>query len=399
MSLFDRSRGSTRSSYRRRAGFGVVAGMGLGALVLTPLAAQSARVESQEHAFRVVTVAEGLENPWGLAFLPGGEMLVTERPGRLRLVRSDGTLSEPITGVPEVFARGQGGLLDVILHPQFEQNRLVYLSFAKPKEEGALTAVIRGRLEGNRLADVEEIFEAQNWDRGGNHFGSRFAFDPEGFLYITVSDRAVRPVLGEGGSHPAQDLSNHNGTIVRLHDDGRVPADNPFVGRAGARPEIWTYGHRSLQGLAFDRETGLLWQGEHGPQGGDELNLIDPGANYGWPIIGYGVQYGGSVIHESTEREGLEQPVHHWVPSIATSGLAIYRGDAFPNWRGNAFIGALAGQQLARVSLEGGRSVGEERLLTDLGERIRDVREGPDGYLYLLTDNPEGRILRLEPEA
>lgn len=351
--------------------------------------------QSQAHSFRLVPVVEGLENPWGVAFLPDGEMLVTERAGRLRLVRN-ATLSDPISGVPEVFARQQGGLLDVAIHPDFEQNRLVYLAFAKPVSGGANTAVIRGRLEGNALTDVEEVFNGNNVAEGGIQFGARMVFDDE-YLFIAIGDRNVRPVLGEGESHPAQDLSNHNGTIIRLFDDGRIPTDNPFSGQQGAEPEIWSYGHRSPQGLALHPETGELWESEHGPQGGDELNLIRRGANYGWPVIGYGVQYGGTQIHETTAREGMEQPVHYWVPSIATSGLAFYDGDRFPEWRGDAFIGGLAGRHLARVVLDGTRSVSSEKLLEEWGKRIRDVRSGPDGYLYILTDEADGGIYRLEP--
>lgn len=351
---------------------------------------------SEKHDFRLVTVVEGLENPWGIAFLPDGEILVTERPGRLRLIRN-GTLSEPIAGVPEVFARQQGGLLDVAIHPDFEQNRLVYLAFAKPVPGGANTAVIRGRLDGLQLLDVEEIFDGNNVAAGGIQFGARLVFDGAGHLFVSIGDRNARPVLGEGDNHPAQDLSNHAGTIIRVFDDGSVPPDNPFVGQAGVEPEIWSYGHRSPQGLALHPVTGELWETEHGPQGGDELNHIRPGANYGWPIIGFGVQYGGQKIHESTTREGLEQPVHYWVPSIATSGLAFYDGDEFPEWKGNAFVGGLAGQHLARVELDGTRSVASERLIAGWGKRIRDVRSGPDGFLYIVTDESNGGVYRLEP--
>lgn len=351
---------------------------------------------SEKHDFRLVTVVEGLENPWGIAFLPYGEILVTERPGRLRLIRN-GTLSEPIAGVPEVFARQQGGLLDVAIHPDFEQNRLVYLAFAKPVPGGANTAVIRGRLEGLQLLDVEEIFDGNNVSAGGVQFGARLVFDGAGHLFVSIGDRNAPPVLGEGENHPAQELSNHAGTIIRIFDDGRVPPDNPFVGQAGVEPEIWSYGHRSPQGLALHPVTGELWETEHGPQGGDELNHIRPGANYGWPIIGFGVQYGGQKIHESTALEGLEQPVHYWVPSIATSGLAFYDGDEFPEWKGNAFVGGLAGQHLARVELDGTRSVASEQLIAGWGKRIRDVRSGPDGFLYIVTDESNGGVYRLEP--
>ncbi len=369
-------------------------------LIAAPVAAQTTH-KSQHHDFRVVTVVEGFENPWSMAFLPNGDMLVTERSGRLRIVRDGALLPAPVAGVPEVRARGQGGLLDVVLHPNFATNRLVYISFSKPNSDGSegTTAVVRGRLENDRLTSVEEVFEAKAWSRGGNHFGSRIAFDGNGYMFITVGDRGARPELETAEQHPSQDLSNHQGTVIRLHDDGRVPTDNPFVGRAGALPEIWSYGHRNLQGLAFHPQTGDLWENEHGPQGGDELNLVLPGRNYGWPIIGYGVQYGGDVIHAGTSRAGLEQPVHYWVPSIATSGLMIYSGERFPAWRGSAFVGGLAGEQLARVTLDGRRATGEETLIKGVG-RIRDVRQGPDGFIYLALDDRRGgatSIVRLEP--
>jgi glucose/arabinose dehydrogenase len=371
--------------------------LSLPVLVGAPLAGQEVH-RSTYHDYRVVTVAEGLVNPWAIAFLPGGDMLVTERPGRLRIVRNGRLLPDPVPGVPEVLAQGQGGLLDVVPHPAFATNRLLYLSYSKPLAEGgATTAVARGRFENDRLQQVEVIFEAVS--RGAGHYGSRLAFDRNGYLFVTVGDRQVPP-RGDLEAHPAQDLSTHHGTIVRLHDDGRVPADNPFVNRAGARPEIWSYGHRNPQGLALHPETGDLWSNEHGPQGGDELNLIRPGLNYGWPVVGYGVNYGsGSAIHGGTHREGMEPPVHFWVPSIATSGLLIYTGDRFPQWRGNLFVGGLAGEQLARLTLDGRQVVNEETLVQRLG-RIRDVRQGPDGYIYLAMDNRQGRptaIVRLEP--
>jgi aldose sugar dehydrogenase len=353
------------------------------------------------HDYRVVTVAEGLENPWSIAFLPGGDMLVTERPGRLRVVRAGRLLPDPVAGVPAVLAEGQGGLLDVVPHPDFATNRLIYLSFSKPiaGEEGATTAVVRGRFENDRLTNVEQIFEADS--RGRGHYGSRIAFDGNGHVFITVGDRQAPP-RGNLEAHPAQDLSNHHGTINRLHDDGRVPADNPFVGRAGVRPEIWSYGHRNPQGLVYDPATGNLWSNEHGPQGGDELNLIQPGANYGWPVVGFGVNYGtGTAIHEGTQREGMEAPAHVWVPSIATSGLMLYTGDRFPRWQGNLFVGGMAGEQLARLELDGTRVVHEETLLRGMG-RIRDVRQGPDGFIYLAIDDRRGgptAVVRLEPAS
>ena len=369
----------------------------LSALLAPTLACQQVQ-RSAQHDFRVVTVVEGLEHAWSLAFLPGGDMLVTERPGRLRIVRNGVLLPDSVPGVPAVLARGQGGLLEVAPHPDFATNRLIYLTFSKPIGDGerATTAVVRGRFENDRLTGVQEIFEADS--RGNGHYGSRLAFDGNGFLCITVGDRQAPP-RGNLETHPAQDRSNHHGTINRLHDDGRVPADNPFVNEAGVRPEIWSYGHRNPQGLAIHPETGDVWANEHGPQGGDELNLIQRGANYGWPVVGYGVNYGsGTAIHSGTRREGMEPPVHFWVPSIATSGLLIYTGDRFPQWRGNLFVGGLAGQQLARLTMDGRRVMSEETLVRGLG-RIRDVRQGPDGFIYLVIDG-EGQqpsVVRLEP--
>jgi len=369
----------------------------LSALLAPTLACQQVQ-RSAQHDFRVVTVVEGLEHAWSLAFLPGGDMLVTERPGRLRIVRNGVLLPDSVPGVPAVLARGQGGLLEVAPHPDFATNRLIYLTFSKPIGDGerATTAVVRGRFEHDRLTGVQEIFEADS--RGNGHYGSRLAFDGNGFLFITVGDRQAPP-RGNLETHPAQDRSNHHGTINRLHDDGRVPADNPFVNEAGVRPEIWSYGHRNPQGLAIHPETGDVWANEHGPQGGDELNLIQRGANYGWPVVGYGVNYGsGTAIHSGTRREGMEPPVHFWVPSIATSGLLIYTGDRFPQWRGNLFVGGLAGQQLARLTMDGRRVMSEETLVRGLG-RIRDVRQGPDGFIYLVIDGEGQRpsVVRLEP--
>jgi glucose/arabinose dehydrogenase len=363
-----------------------------------PVLAQTT-LRSAHHAYRVVTVAEGLVRPWSMAFLPGGDVLITEKPGRLRIVRNGRLLPDPVAGVPAVLDRGQGGLLDVVPHPDFASNRLLYISYSKPIGDGseATTAVIRGRFENDRLTNVEELFEAQS--RGNGHYGSRLAFDGAGYLFITVGDRQAPP-RGDLASHPAQDLSNHHGTINRIHEDGRVPDDNPFVNRQEARPEIWSYGHRNAQGLAIHPETGDIWANEHGPQGGDELNLIEPGANYGWPVIGFGVNYrSGSAIHEGTHREGMEQPVHIWVPSIGISGLMIYTGDQFPEWRGNIFVGGMAGELLARLVLNGQNVVHEETLYRGNG-RIRDVRQGPDGFIYLAIDGRDGEptpVIRLEP--
>jgi aldose sugar dehydrogenase len=359
--------------------------------------------------FKVVTVAEGLKNPWSMAWLPNGDMLVTERGGTLRIIRDGKLLPDPVPGVPEVRAQGQGGLQDVVLHPNFAENHLLYLSYSKPRNGGkeGTTALSRARFENDRLVDVKEIFEAKAWSDRPGHFGARIAFDKQGFLYMSVGDRMAG--LGPNGmdpdleGHPAQDLSNHQGTIVRLRDDGSVPSDNPFVGQAGKLPEIWSYGHRNPQGLAVHPETGELWETEHGPQGGDELNLIKRGVNYGWPVIGYGANYVIGTEIGKREREGMEQPRAFWVPSIATSGLAFYTGDKFANWRGNAFVGGMTNagyRQLVRVSLDGPTVTNREPLL--MGQyRIRDVRQGPDGFLYLAIDNTypgqPSPIVRLEP--
>jgi len=351
------------------------------------------------HDYRVVTVVDALVQPWAIAFLPGGDALITERPGRLRILRQGKLLPQAVEGVPAVFQSTQGGLLEVMPHPNFAQNRLIYLSYSKPgaTETEARTALVRGRFEKDRLVQVEQIFEAVA--RGRNHFSGKIAFDRNGFLFLTLGDRQVPPE-GNLEAHPAQDLTNHHGKIVRLHDDGRVPVDNPFVKQSGARPEIWSYGHRNLQGLAIHPETGDVWTNEHGPQGGDELNLIQPGKNYGWPVIGFGVNYTtGLTIHSGTHRQGMEQPVRVWVPSIGISGLMIYTGDRFPQWRGNMFVGGMAGQRLSRLVLDGQRVVTEEMLVQQRG-RIRDVRQGPDGLIYLVTDDRDGKptpILRMEP--
>lgn len=345
----------------------------------------------EEHAFRVVTVTPGLEHPWGLAFLPDGRRLVTERPGRLRLVAADGALDpRPITGLPPIAVHGQGGLLDVALHPRFADNGLIYLSYAARDASGVGTEVARGRLVDHRLENVEVLFRQQPKSGGGRHFGARLVFDRQGYLYITLGDR--------GEQDRAQKMDDLAGKVVRLHDDGRIPADNPFANRPGARPEIYSLGNRNVQGAALHPDTGELWAQEHGPQGGDEVNVIRAGRNYGWPVITYGVEYVvGTKIGEGTRKPGMEQPLHVWVPSIAPSGMAFYRGDRFPRWRGDLFVGALKDQMLVRLRFDGEKLVREERLLKGKLGRIRDVRAGPDGYLYLLTDSPDGVIARLEP--
>ena len=380
-----------------RQGFAIAV---LAALVASPAASQETVLKSALHDYRIVTVAEGLVNPWSMAFLPNGDVLVTERPGRLRIIRGGKLLAAPVVGVPEVVSRGQGGLLDVVLHPNFASNKLVYLSYSKPTGDSAAatTAVARGTFENDRLSGVTDIFVAQTKGAPG-HFGSRLAFDKDGLLFVTVGERMV-PSRGDLDAHPAQDITNHHGTINRMRDDGSVPTDNPFVGKEGARPEIWSYGHRNPQGLAMNPATGDVWATEHGPQGGDELNLIKKGANYGWPVIGFGVNYGsGAAIHAATKKEGMEQPVVVWVPSIATSGLMFYTGDKFPGWKGSLFAGGLAGEQLARLTIDGQKAELVETLVRHKG-RIRDVRQGTDGFIYLAMDDRTGGptpILRLEP--
>jgi glucose/arabinose dehydrogenase len=349
------------------------------------------RVASEKAAFAVERLVGGLENPWGLAFLPDGGFLVTERAGRLRLVNDDFKLApEPLDGVPTAFARGQGGLLDVVLHPDFAGNGLVYLSYAYLANGGAATAVARGRLAEGGLMDTEVIFESNGITSRGQHFGSRLVFDEAGYLYVTHGDRGERDL--------AQNLTNHAGSLIRLHDDGRIPEDNPFVGQGDARPEIYSYGHRNAQGIARHPETGAIWLHEHGPRGGDEVNIVQAGLNYGWPKVTQGVEYAtGMSIGLDEAPEGIEAPIHVWTPSIAPSGMAFYTGEAFPGWRGDLLVGALAYRLLARLELDGGEVVHEERLLEGRIGRIRDVRVGPDGLVYLLTDETDGGLYRLSP--
>lgn len=369
-----------------------MAGAGLlaAACAAPPSVAQNAVFQSRDHEFRLVTVTEDLEHPWGLAFLPDGRKLVTERPGRLRILEADGSLQpDPVPGAPEVVASGQGGLLDIALHPGFEDNGLVYFTYAGRVPEGVTTQVARARFDGERLHDLERVFTADAARSGGRHFGSRLVFDREGYLWISVGER--------GDPDTAQDPGNHMGTTLRLHDDGSPPEDNPFVGREGYRPEIWSYGHRNAQGMTLHPETGVVWQHEHGPRGGDEINIPEAGLNYGWPVTTHGTAYSGLPMGVGPEAPGMEPPLLHWTPSIAPSGMAFYSGEEFPAWQGDLFAGGLALPQLRRVVLDGREVVGEEALLEDLGARIRDVRMGPDGRLYLLTDSSDGRLLRLEP--
>ena len=363
--------------------------VGVAAFAASPAVAQQT-FPSSAGPLQVETVASGLVHPWGLQFLPDGRMIVTERPGRIRIVTADGKLSQPLNGVPDVVASGQSGLLDIALDRDFGKNRALYFCFTF--ERGGNAAVARATLDPDKAAlnDVKVIFRQQG-PGGSNNHGCRIAQDPKDRnLFVTLGDHF-------GPRDEAQNLGVDNGKIARITPDGDIPRDNPFVGRQGARPEIWSYGHRNPQGLAFNPATGDLWEQEHGPQGGDEINLIGKGKNYGWPVIGFGVNYGGAKLHDSTAKEGMEQPLWHWTPSIAPSGMAFYSGKLIPAWKGNLINGALKFQLIARLELDGNKVVKEERLLQGLNERIRDVREGPDGALYLLTDNDSGRILRVTP--
>ena len=362
-------------------------------LIATTSRGANTSFASSAGQLEVQTIASGLVNPWALAFLADGRMLVTERPGRMRIVSSDGQLSPALKGVPDVWATGQGGLLDVVTDRAFKQNNTIYFCFSERTAGGGRTAVARAKLvdgDAPRLDDVKVIFRQQGPLSSGNHYGCRIAQARDGNLFVT---------LGEHFSHrdEAQNLGNHLGKLIRITPDGAAPNDNPFVGRDGARPEIWSYGHRNEQGLAINPASGEVWEIEHGPRGGDEVNIIGKGKNYGWPVIGYGIDYNGTKIHASTAKDGMEQPIKYWVPSIAPSGMAFYTGKLFPKWDGSLFTGALAGKMLVRLSLNGNSVTGEERLLQDLNERIRDVRQGPDGALWLLTDNAAGRILRVSP--
>lgn len=360
--------------------------LGIGAAAVagpTVVATQKARVQLE-------IVAEGLENPWGLAFLPDGRALVTERPGRLRVLERDGKLSAPLAGVPKVDAVGQGGLLDVALDPDFARNQRIYLSYAEPRGESLNgTSVYRARMTPQGLVEGTVIFRQQPAMGGGHHFGSRLVFGRDGKLFVTLGDR-------NRGRDQVQKLDTHIGKVVRIDRDGKAPADNPYRKQAGALPELWSVGHRNVQGAALHPETGELWTNEHGAKGGDELNRTLGGRNYGWPLVTYGTEYSGAKISDRTEAPGLESPVHYWVPSIATSGLAFYTGDAIPAWKGNVFVGGLKAMELARLELRDGKVVQEERLFGDaLGKRIRAVVNGPDGALYLLTDESKGQVVRV----
>lgn len=349
-------------------------------------------MRTQEATVRAVTVAGGLENPWAMAFLPDGRLLVTERPGRMRVVK-DGQVSPPLRNVPQVFDSGQGGLLDVALDPEFARNRVLYFTYAEPGPNeqggGAGTALASAVFADTELREVKVLFRQQPKMSGGLHFGSRVVVGPDGKLWLGLGERYRRD--------EAQNLNSHLGKLVRLEKDGRVPADNPFVGRSDAKPEIWSYGHRNIQGMARHPQTGAVWLHEHGAQGGDEINIPERGRNYGWPVITHGIDYSGAKIGIGTAAPGMEQPLLHWTPSIAPSGMAFYSGSKIPAWRGNLFAGSLKFGTLHRVVLDGTRVLRQEQMLKEIGDNIRDVRDGPDGFLYIATDSPRGRILRLEP--
>jgi glucose/arabinose dehydrogenase len=364
-----------------RAAFGVAA-LALAAALIPPAEAADPKP---------VVVARGLVQPWGLAFLPDGRMLVTEKPGRLRIVARDGTVGAPVEGLPPVFHGGQCGLLDVVVDPAFAQNQRVWFTFAEPGDGGNGTAVARGRLEGNRLADVRTVFSQKPKVDARHHCGSRIVFDRQGRLWVGLGDRFARMA-------DAQTLDNHLGKIVRIDADGKAPADNPFIGLAGAVPELWSIGHRNIQAMAMHPATGELWAAEHGPQGGDELNVAEGGRNYGWPVVTYGRNYGtGTRIGEEGPKPGIEMPLRHWAPtSVAPSGMAFVTSDRYPGWQGSLVMGTLRAQSLIRLTLDGRKVTSEQRLLETFGQRIRDVRQGPDGWLYLLTDSNDGQIVRLE---
>ena len=345
---------------------------------------------SNEHDFKIKIITDGLNRPWGLTFLPDGNMLITERVGRLRIIKNGQLEPKPISGLPKnIYVAGQGGLLDVAVHPKFDTNKLVYITYAGHGAGEAGTEVARGRLNGNTLENVETIFIVDPKTRGSNHYGSRLTFAADGTLYITTGDRYHR-------LDDAQDPSNHLGSIIRINDDGTIPDNNPFVGHSSNKPEIYSYGHRNAQGIAMRPSDQSIWSHEHGPRGGDEVNKLKPGANYGWPKITYGIDYSGEIISDQTHAKGMEQPIVYWDPSIAPSGMTFYTGNRFPKWNGDLFVGSLALTHLRRLKMDGDEVVTQEVLLEDMA-RIRDVRNGPDGFLYILTDEKDGKLLRLEP--
>lgn len=344
-------------------------------------------ISTEQESFRIDTIHSGLDNPWGMTWLPDGRMLVNERAGEILVFNGDQYTGEKLEGFPVTYNRGQSGLLDIQIHPDYPENGWIYVTYAKPGTGGGSTTLIRFKLDGNQITNLEELYQTMPVTNAGVHFGSRIIFDNEGYLYFSTGDRGVKD--------NAQDLTNDMGKVHRLHDDGRVPSDNPFVSVAGARPSIWSYGHRNIQGMVYDRENNVIYATEHGPRGGDELNNVEKGKNYGWPVITYGIDYSGEIISELTHMEGMEQPVHYWTPSIAACGLLLYTGNQFPSWKGNIFSGALAMTHVARVELSGGQYSHEEKLLEGYG-RVRQVAQSPDGHIYVLTEGP-GLLLKLIP--
>ncbi len=364
-------------------------------LLVFPFSACSSKSEpptgslivSEKLTFTIDTLATGLTNPWSMAFLPDGRILIAERPGRLRVYEGGKLLEKPVDGLPEIWSHGQGGLLDVVLHPDYEQNGWIYLAYAKKVGNAGSTAIGRGKLNGSQLTNFEELFHGRELTDAPYHFGSRIVFDDNNYLYFTIGDR--------GEMSNAQKLTNQNGKVHRIHDDGRVPADNPFVDSAGAMPEIWTYGNRNIQGMALNPETRELWSHEHGARGGDEINVMQKGGNYGWPLVTFGINYDGTTISPDTTLPGITDPVLHWTPSIAPCGMTFVSSPLYPGWEGNLLAGALAGQQIRRVEFENDKPVHQEALLEEFA-RFRDVRQAPDGYIYVLTENP-GLFFRIVP--
>lgn len=357
-------------------------------ILLTAQPVAGSTITTQKQKFILEKITSELQSPWGIAFLPDGRILVNEKAGEIRIIKEGKLLDEKVSGVPKVFTNGQAGLMDIQLHPDYSKNGWIYLTYSKPNgdKEGG-TVVARAKLKGNALVELEELFKATPASSSGVHFGSRVVFDGKGYIFFSSGER--------GKKENAQDLSNHLGKILRLHEDGRVPKDNPFVGTVGAKPEIWSYGHRNPQGLYYDKQSGTLWEHEHGPKGGDELNKVEKGKNYGWPIITWGINYDDKPISDISEKEGMEQPVRYWVPSIAPCGMTMVTSDKYPNWKGNLLVGALSFQLVARVELSSGKFVAEERILEKIG-RVRAVVQSPDGYIYVTTENP-GTVNKLVP--
>ena len=344
-------------------------------------------ITSEKAAFYVDTLHTGLDNPWGMAWLPDGRLLVNERKGEILVFDKDTYSGNKLVGFPETYERGQGGLLDIQLHPQYAENGWIYVTYAKPGQGGGSTTLIRFKLDGNQITDLEELYQTQPLSNSGVHFGSRIIFDNEGYLYFSTGER--------GTKENSQNLANDMGKVHRLHDDGRIPSDNPFVNEPNAKHSIWSYGHRNVQGMVYDAANNIIYATEHGPRGGDELNIVEKGKNYGWPVITYGIDYNGTIISELTEKEGMEQPIHYWTPSIAACGLLFYTGDKYPGWQGNLFAGALALTHVARVEVSNGKYTHEEKLLEQIG-RVRQIAQSPDGYIYVLTEGP-GMLLKLVP--